>query len=80
MIDIVKRRYLYFGISLLVIVPGMLALLVWGLPLAIDFKGGSLLDISFAGGTTPHPAQVTTIYNENGFRDPIVQTTGSQAF
>ena len=47
MIDIVKRRYLYFGISLLVIIPGMIALLVWGLPLAIDFKGGSLLDISF---------------------------------
>jgi preprotein translocase subunit SecF len=77
MIDIVKRRYLYFGISLLVIVPGMLALLVWGLPLAIDFKGGSLLDISFSGGTAPQPAQVIALYNENGFQDPIVQTTGS---
>jgi preprotein translocase subunit SecF len=77
MIDIVKRRYLYFGISLLVIVPGMLALLVWGLPLAIDFKGGSLLDISFNSGNVPQPAQVTALYNENGFQDPIVQTTGS---
>ena len=35
MIDIVKRRYLYFGISLLVIIPGLIALLVWGFPLAI---------------------------------------------
>lgn len=76
MIDIVKRRYLYFGISLLVIVPGMLALLLWGLPLAIDFKGGSLLDISFTSGSVPQPAQVTILYNENGFRDSIVQTTG----
>jgi preprotein translocase subunit SecF len=76
MIDIVKRRYLYFGISLLVIVPGMIALLVWGLPLAIDFKGGSLLDIRFDTGTVPQPAQVTAFYTENGFNDSIVQTSG----
>ena len=77
MIDIVKRRYLYFGISLLVIIPGMLALIIWGLPLAIDFKGGSLLDISFTSGTVPQPAQVTALYDENGFRDSIVQTSGT---
>lgn len=77
MIDIVKRRYLYFGISLLVIVPGMLALLLWGLPLAIDFKGGSLLDIRFDTGTFPQPAQVTALYAANGFADAIVQTTGT---
>jgi preprotein translocase subunit SecF len=77
MIDIVKRRYLYFGISLLVIVPGMIALLVWGLPLAIDFKGGSLLDIRFTSGTVPQPAQVSALYTENGFSDSIVQTSGT---
>lgn len=77
MIDIVKRRYIYFGISLLVIVPGMLALLGWGLPLAIDFKGGSLLDIRFDTGAVPQPAQVTALYAETGFSDSIVQTSGS---
>jgi preprotein translocase subunit SecF len=76
MIDIVKRRYLYFGLSLLVIVPGMIALLIWGLPLAIDFKGGSLLDIRFTTGTVPQPAQVTAFYAQNGFNDSIVQTSG----
>ncbi len=75
MIDIVKRRYLYFGISLLVIIPGMIALLVWGLPLAIDFKGGSLLDITIVTGTVPQTAQVTALYAENGFSDSIVQTS-----
>ena len=43
MFSIVQRRYWYFGLSLLVIVPGMLALIVWGLPLSIDFQSGSLL-------------------------------------
>jgi preprotein translocase subunit SecF len=76
MIDIVKRRYLYFGISLLVIIPGMIALFVWGLPLAIDFKGGSLLDISFTSGTVPQPAQVSELYAAIGFSDSIVQTSG----
>jgi preprotein translocase subunit SecF len=76
MIDIVKRRYIFFGLSLLVIIPGMIALLVWGLPLSIDFKGGSLLDISFTSGTVPEPAQVTALYASNGFPDSIVQTAG----
>lgn len=80
MIDIVKRRYLYFGISLLVIIPGMIALLVWGLPLAIDFKGGSLLDITFTSGNLPEPAQITAIYTQNGFSDSIVQTSGTDGF
>ena len=77
MIDIVKRRYLYFGISLLVIIPGMLALLGWGLPLAIDFTGGSLLDVQFNSGTVPQPAQVTALYLDSGFHDAVVQTTGT---
>ena len=76
MIDIVKRRYIYFGISLLVIIPGMIALLLWGLPLAIDFKGGSLLDITILTGTVPQPAQVSALYTEYGFGDSIIQTSG----
>ena len=76
MIDIVKHRYLYFGISLLVIIPGLIALFVWGLPLGIDFKGGSFLDVRFSNGTVPQPAEVAAVYAENGFSDPIVQTTG----
>jgi preprotein translocase subunit SecF len=76
MLNIVKRRYLYFGISLLVIIPGMIALLVWGFPLAIDFTGGSLLTVSFASGKTPDPSQVSAIYNQFGFEDSQV-TTGN---
>ena len=76
MIDIVKHRYLYFGISLLVIIPGVIALVVWGLPLGIDFKGGSLLDVRFDSGTVPQPSEVVALYGENGYSDPIVQTSG----
>jgi preprotein translocase subunit SecF len=77
MIDIVKHRYLYFGISLLVIIPGLIALAIWGLPLGIDFKGGSLLDFRFDSGIVPQPSQVVLLYGEYGFSDPIVQTSGN---
>jgi len=74
--DIVGKRYWYFGLSLLIIIPGLIALAVWGLPLAIDFTGGSLLVVEFEPGKTPQPAQVLAIYNELGIADPLVQSAG----
>ncbi len=75
--NIIAKRYLYFAISLLVIVPGIIALAVWGLPLAIDFTGGSMLEVQFEAGKTPQPAQVISIYDQLGFPDAQVQTSGS---
>jgi preprotein translocase subunit SecF len=60
--NLIKYRYWYFAISLLVIIPGVLALIIWGLPLGIDFTGGSLLEVQFKSGTPPTIAQVNTIY------------------
>src|SRR3989304_679398 len=56
MINIVGRRYLYFLISALVIVPGLIGLIAWGPPTAgIDFTGGNLLEIRFEAGRRPAP-------------------------
>jgi preprotein translocase subunit SecF len=74
--NIVKHRYLYFAISLIVIIPGMIALLVWGFPLAIDFTGGSLLDITFSG-QAPQPAQILAIYAQFDLGDSQVQSSGA---
>src|SRR5258708_3458712 len=41
MIDIIGKKYWYFIISLLVIVPGTISLLLWGINFSIDFTGGS---------------------------------------
>ncbi len=76
MIDIVKHRYLYFGISLLIIVPGLLALIFWGLPLAIDFTGGNLLEVRFESGSVPNPAEIINVYSDFGLDDTLVQTSG----
>ena len=77
MLDIVGKRYLYFLISLIVIIPGIVALSLWGLPLAIDFTGGSLLEVNFSDSLLrPQPAEVIEVYNDQGFSESIVQTSG----
>lgn len=75
MIDILSRRYLYFLISVLVILPGLVILATQGLPLAIDFTGGSLLEVQFDQGRTPQPAEVVSLYESAGIDDAQVQTT-----
>jgi preprotein translocase subunit SecF len=76
MLDIIGKRYIYFGVSLLLIVPGMIILAIWGLPLAIDFVGGTLLEAQFESGSAPAPASVIELYNGLGITDAQVTTTG----
>ena len=80
--NLIKYRYLYFAISLLVIIPGVFALIFWGLPLGIDFTGGSLLEVQFKSGTPPTIAQVSTIYSNLStstmdISNPEIQPLGS---
>jgi preprotein translocase subunit SecF len=45
--NIIKHKNWYFALSLLVIVPGIIAMCLWGLNLSVDFTGGSMLTLSF---------------------------------
>ena len=54
--NIIKHRYVFFLISLLIIIPGLVFMgLHWTqsgegpLKLGIDFKGGALLEVEFSG-------------------------------
>jgi len=47
MLDIIGRKNLYFLISLVIIIPGLVSLFVWGLRLSIDFTGGSRMILLF---------------------------------
>jgi preprotein translocase subunit SecF len=73
MVDFVSKRYWYFGLSLLIIVPGLLALLIWGMPLSIDFTGGSRIELAFPE-TAPAPAAVSDFMTSLGYHDSIVQS------
>jgi len=90
--NIIKNRYLYFAISLLVIIPGLIFMGIhWvqnpaerPLPLGIDFTGGSLLEVQFASGTQPSIEDVKALYNTYStiaqpIKDPIVQLLGTDS-
>jgi preprotein translocase subunit SecF len=74
MINILGKRYWFFGVSLLIILPGLILAFI-GLPLSIDFTGGSLLEVKFSSGILPAPAEVIEVYQSFGITDVLVQTT-----
>lgn len=63
--DIVKRSKMFFWISGIITVLGIVSLLVFGLNLGVDFKAGTTLDIS-ASGQTIESAKVQQILKDNG--------------
>lgn len=84
--NIIKNRYLYFLLSLLVIVPGVVFMILnWRekgqpLPLAIDFTGGSLLEVQFSG-PRPSSEEVRNIFLEFApGTDPIIQPVGDDSY
>jgi preprotein translocase subunit SecF len=89
--NITKNRYWYFLISLLVIIPGFIFMgLNWAnskegpLPLGIDFRGGSLLEVQFEG-TLPSSNEIEALYSEfsteaEPIKDPVIQPLGTDAY
>ncbi|MEK6222159.1 MAG: protein translocase subunit SecF [Chloroflexota bacterium] len=74
--DIVGKRYFYFGISLILIIPGLIGLSLWGLPLAIDFTGGSYVELEFTSGELPELPEVRALYEEMGIPGVEARTAG----
>ena len=76
--NILGKRYFFFGLSLLIIISGLALLFINGVPLSIDFTGGSLLEVAFNEGS-PEPSEIIAVYEAANIRDVQVQTseTGS---
>ncbi len=76
MFDILGKRYIFFAISALLILPGLIVMAIWGMPLSIDFQGGTLLDLSFASGSVPATETVVDVYNSFDLTDAKPTTAG----
>ncbi len=76
-IDLVKYRWLWFGVSLAILIPGLIGILLccmkYHAPLkpGIDFTGGSILQYQFQEPTGLEP--VRDILNNSGFPGSQVQ-------
>jgi len=73
--NILGKRYLFFLFSFLLIIPGLVIIALGGLPLSIDFKGGSLVELGFAMDKAPQSSEILAIFNENSILDAQVQTS-----
>ncbi len=74
-IDIVKRMWIWFLISAIIIAPGVIALFKGGLKTGIDFTGGNSYQISFSQHITAE--QLNKTFSDLGYNDSIIQKASS---
>jgi len=78
MIRWMRFKWLYFLISAIVIVPGLVSLLMFGLRPAIDFTGGTLLEYRFDQEITSQ--QINDFLKEKDFEVYSIQSSGERTY
>lgn len=72
----IKRRKVFYIISLLIIIPGLVSLVMNGLNLGIDFTGGSIVQVQM--DSSVQSAQVRSVLKEIGMDRADVSKSGNQ--
>lgn len=78
MIRWMRFSWFYFLLSAIVIVPGLVSLLMFGLRPSIDFTGGSLLEYRFGQEITS--SQINGFLKEKGFDVYSIQNSGDKTY
>lgn len=75
MISVIKKRKIWFTFSTILSIMSIVAFILFGLKLGIDFTGGSLLEIEFS---IPRPTnqQINDVLNSSGIDNAIIQPVG----
>lgn len=74
MVNIIKYRKIYYWLSLTVIIVSIFTLVIFGLKLGIDFKGGSILEGSYSNGL-PETNKIVEALKKIDLIDNSVQPT-----
>lgn len=82
MLELMKYKTIYFLISALVLVPGVFSLVNWGLAPAIDFTGGTLLELKIIPqkGSKVEIKQIEEILEEKEIEVSSIQASGEDAY
>ena len=75
---IVTYRKIFYALSVLIFIASIGALSLWGLNLGIDFKGGSLMEVSFATSTPVTSEQIESAISPLNFESTV--RTGGNGF
>jgi preprotein translocase subunit SecF len=74
-LNIIGRRNVFFAVSLLIIIPGIISMVSRGFLLGIDFAGGTEFTVTFANN--PSVAQVENAVAAQNINGSVIQTGGS---
>lgn len=75
--NIIGKKYWYFLISLIIIIPGIVSLMLYGLNLSIEFTGGSRLTLSFPKEVSQKEvSKVRNVFSENKIKIQSVEKSG----
>jgi len=78
--NIIKYRNLFFAFSLLILIPGIIALFLWGLRLGIDFSGGTLWELKFKEAKEISSHQIQQFLTEKGAEVSSIASTSQDTF
>lgn len=75
--NIIGYRKLWYVISGIFIIPGIIALIIWGLKPSIDFTGGTLLELEFPKKDKVTTEEVRGVLEKDGFTNLNIQNSKS---
>ena len=78
MMDIVGKRFWFFLISALVIIPGVVSLAVFGLELGVDFSSGTTMTLRFDAEV--QQGELRQVLADLGYDEVMIQRTGEGDF
>ncbi len=79
MLNIIGKKNWYFLFSLVIILPGLISLFIWGLKLSIDFTGGSRMTFVFPKTVNEQTVtDVKSVLTKEQIEIVTVQTSGNQ--
>lgn len=79
--NIIGRKNLFFIISFLVIIPGLVSLILWGLKPSIDFTGGSRIEVkSSEFKTQSSKTEIGELVRSQGIEANSIQKSGEDVY
>ena len=76
---IINNRHAFFGLTAALVVSSLLAVIIFGLHLSIDFTGGTLVHVTYPGGRPPVSA-VEQSLAQAGFVNESVRAVGADDY
>ena len=80
MIDIIGKKWWFLIFSGIVIIPGIISLILWGVAPSIDFTGGTLLEFKFKSEKAIEVKRFSEIADKQGLQLVTVSPVGDNTY